>query len=94
MAKELYDKTGDKSLTGAFVFDFLGRTLIALSEAYEERFGKSNFVYAGGVMCNSIIKKMLSERFTAYFAEPRLSSDNAVGVAALALRAYKRENSL
>lgn len=94
MAKELYNKSGDKSLTAAFVFDFLGRTLISLSEGYEKEYGRSTFVYAGGVMSNSIIKKMLSERFSAYFAEPALSSDNAVGVAALSLRAYKKENNL
>ena len=94
MAAELYKETEDKSLTAAFVLDFIGRTLIRLSEAYEERFGVSEFIYAGGVMSNSIIKRMLAERFNAYFAEPRLSSDNAVGIAALALRAYKREDSL
>ena len=92
LAKALYDESGDKSLTAAFVFDYIGRALVALSEKYEEMFGQSSFVYAGGVMSNSIIKNMLSGRFRAYFAEPRLSSDNAVGVAALTLRAYKREN--
>ncbi len=94
LAKKLYDDTNDKLLTSAFVFDYLGRALIALSKAYEEQYGKTSFVYAGGVMSNSIIKRMLSEEFTAYFAEPVLSSDNAVGTAALALRAYKKENKV
>ena len=30
------------------------------------------------------------KRFAASFAEPELSSDNAVGIAALAARAYRR----
>ena len=48
-------------------------------------------VFAGGVMSNGIIKKMLAEGREAYFAEPAMSADNAVGIAALALRAYKSE---
>ena len=48
-------------------------------------------MFAGGVMCNSIIKKMLTEHFDAVFAEPALSADNAVGVGALALKKYRAE---
>jgi N6-L-threonylcarbamoyladenine synthase len=50
-------------------------------------------VCAGGVMCNSIIKNMLSSKYDVCFAEPAMSADNAVGIAALALRAYKTENN-
>ena len=42
-------------------------------------------------MCNGIIKKMLSEKYDVCFAEPSMSADNAVGIAALTLRAYKSE---
>ena len=35
---------------------------------------------------------MLKAKYKVSFAEPALSSDNAVGVAALALRTYKNEN--
>jgi N6-L-threonylcarbamoyladenine synthase len=91
MAKKMYDDTGDKGLVSRFVFDYIGRVLVSLSEAYEEQYGKSSFVYAGGVMSNSIIKNMLAERFSANFAEPRMSSDNAVGIAELTRRAYMKE---
>lgn len=91
LAKKLYDETEDKALTSAFVFDFITKAVIHMSEAYEERFGRSEFVYAGGVMSNSIIKKALSERFSAYFAEPSMSADNAVGIAALARKRYLSE---
>ena len=43
-------------------------------------------------MCNTIIKKYLKERFDASFAEPKMSADNAVGIAVLAARRYKSEN--
>ncbi len=91
MAVKLYSETKDSKLTAAFVLDYIERAIIAMSEAYEAEYGKASFVYAGGVMSNSIIKKSLSERFCAYFAEPSMSQDNAVGVAALTLGAYKAE---
>ena len=91
LAEKLYVKTGDKSLTSAFVFDYISRAIIYMSEEYEARFGRCEFVYAGGVMSNSIIKGALSERFTAHFAEPAMSADNAVGIARLALGRYHAE---
>ncbi len=94
MATALFESTADKELTAAFVFDYIGRALVMLAEAYEERYGKTGFVFAGGVMCNSIIKSMLSERFDSSFADPPMSADNAVGIAALALRRYNSEKKL
>ncbi len=88
MAVKLYDETLDKSLTAAFVFDYIASALMGVCRNYEENNGKCEFVFAGGVMSNSIIKKRVSESFNAVFAEPAMSSDNAVGIAALALKAY------
>lgn len=88
MAKKLYDETKDKARVGAFVFNYIGETLSALRGAYEERYGSSAFVFAGGVMSNSIIRKRLSSHARSYFAEPSLSTDNAVGIAILARDAY------
>ena len=91
MAIKLYKDTDNASLTAAFVFDYIGRAISAMLEAYSERYGDSKVVLAGGVMCNSIIKKMLSDNYDVCFADPAMSADNAVGIAALGLRAYKSE---
>lgn len=91
LAIKLFDESGNVSLTSAFVLDYIGRAILRLMEDYEQKYGKSRFLCAGGVMSNSIIKKMLSEKFEVYCAEPALSSDNAVGIAALTLREYKSE---
>jgi N6-L-threonylcarbamoyladenine synthase len=72
------------------VLDYVGKSLAALASAYEERFGETEFIFAGGVMSNSIIKGMLKKNFNASFAEPSLSSDNAVGIAALTVREYTK----
>lgn len=88
LAIKLYDETGDPSLTAAFVFDYLARSICSMIEAYRENYGEGKIVCAGGVMCNKIIKQILSEKYDVCFAEPALSADNAVGVAALTARAY------
>lgn len=94
IALKLYKDTEDKQLVADFVFEYLGDAIAELSEEYEFRFGKTHFVYAGGVMCNSIIKEKLKQRFECSFAEPAMSADNAVGIAYLALLANKKDRSI
>lgn len=93
LAQKLYDETKDKNLVSAFLLDCVGRSILSLAECYEAENPGVEFVFAGGVMSNSIIKEMLAQRFKskANFAIPELSSDNAVGVARLALGAYNTE---
>lgn len=83
MARKLYEDTSDVSLTAAFVFEYVGNAIVKMCENFTEIYGEMPFVFAGGVMCNSIIKDKLSKRFDARFAEPMMSADNAVGIAEL-----------
>ena len=62
--------------------------LEAMTRALLERYGDLPLVYAGGVMSCSLIKNELKAQFDCGFAEPKLSSDNAVGIAELARRKY------
>lgn len=91
MALKLYSDTGDVSLTAAFVFDHIGRSISAILDAYLEKYGNGKVVCAGGVMCNSIIKNMLARSYDVCFAEAAMSADNAVGIAALTVKAYNSE---
>ena len=92
LARKLYDETSDKGLTAAFVFDYLCAVLIDVCERYEQNNGKTVFLFGGGVSSNSIIRERISQKFDAVFADPTLSADNAVGIAALALRKHNLEN--
>lgn len=89
LASDLYCETNDASLVSAFVFEYIAKAIKCLADEYESVYGKSKFLFAGGVMCNSIIKSALSKSFDAYFAERDMSSDNAVGIASLALMKFK-----
>ncbi|MBQ8208800.1 MAG: peptidase M22 [Clostridia bacterium] len=93
-ARKLYSDTGNRELTSASVFDFMGRTLNRLTENLTEEYGDIPIVYAGGVMSNSIIKNMLSARKNTFFALPEFSSDNAAGTALLCRKKYLSENGV
>ncbi|MBO5305929.1 MAG: peptidase M22 [Clostridia bacterium] len=81
-------KAGEpKEKIAAFVLDFVGRTLVALTDSVCEKYPNIPIVYSGGVMSCSILGKMLAGEHR-YFAEPAFSSDNAAGIAALTRRAY------
>ena len=88
MAQKLYKDTGDVSATAAFVFEYLGNAIVKMCEGLVEKYGEMPFVFAGGVMCNSIIKSKLKEKFDSRFAEPMMSADNAVGIAELTRKSY------
>ncbi len=92
MANDMLKKGADRPLVSAFVLDYIGNAIVQMSEAYVDKYGDCKFVYAGGVMCNSLIKEKLSKRFNCAFALPSMSADNAVGIAYLALRSYIGKN--
>ena len=49
-----------------------------------EKYGDYPFLFAGGVMSNTLLKEKLTQRFHGFFSDPVYSSDNAVGIAWLA----------
>ena len=91
MAVKLYKETADAQLVASFTLDYIGNALIYLVKEYENRFGMTDFLFAGGVMANAIIKSKLRAVCNASFAEPALSSDNAVGIAVLGANKYNLE---
>ncbi|MBQ9783197.1 MAG: peptidase M22 [Clostridia bacterium] len=93
IALRLLKETDDKSAVAAFVFDFICRTLLAMGEQAEARYGAYPILFAGGVMSNHLMRQRLSERFDAAFAEPAFSADNAAGIALLCWRAAMGKES-
>ena len=85
---KIYEETGDKRETAAFLFDFIGRTLVAMRDSVIERYGDMPIIYAGGVMSNSLMRARLAKGCEAYFSEPQFSADNAAGIALLCRREF------
>ena len=94
LAKNLYEKTADKQMTAAFVFDFLCRTLCEMSEQILQKYGEMPILFAGGVMSNKIMREKLRARFDAYFSEPEFSADNAAGVARICWKKVKESGAI
>lgn len=95
LSEKAYAKSGDKGYVSAFVLEYVAKTLIKMTDAAIEKYGRKPLLYAGGVMSNSIIKERISKKYpSARFALPEFSSDNAAGVALLALDGYKREHGM
>ncbi len=88
IAARLYAEGSSPEEVAAFVFDFVRKTLVAMGEDMESRYGKTPVLFAGGVMSNRLMRDALSRRFEAYYAEPEFSADNAAGVALLCRDAY------
>ncbi len=94
IAEKLYEDTLDKNAVAHFVLRYLGRGIVEICQKFLEEYGDMPMLFAGGVMSNSIIKEMIDGAIKdSSFAEPSLSSDNAVGVAALGLLRYKNNTN-
>ena len=88
LALKLYAEAQDKAETAAFLLSHIGEGLSRVTRACMECYGDKRIVFAGGVMSNSILKERLGREFDAYFAAPRHSADNAVGIAVLTKRKF------
>lgn len=85
-ARELYERTGEKSAAAAFTLDYVAHTLDALTCELRRRYEDIPVIYAGGVMSCRRMRTLLGRRDNVYFSEPEFSADNAAGVALLAYR--------
>ena len=88
MASKLWQESGDASLVAAFTLQFIGDTLVAMTNELDTRIPSLPIVYAGGVMSNRYLQARLGERKDTYFAEPQFSADNAAGVALLCRKQF------
>ena len=67
-----------------FAMEFISAALCGMSKGIRKIYGDLPFVYAGGVMSDSIIRDALRLPGGCVFAQPEFSSDNAAGTAVLA----------
>lgn len=73
-----------------FCLQYIYSTILHMTLYALEKYGKLPIVFAGGVMSNKIIRKQLESEFSAYFAEPEYSCDNAAGTAVFAALKFQK----
>ncbi len=72
----------------SYIYSAIDDTVVEILNKY----GNLPIVFSGGVMSNLLIKDALTSKYSAFFAEPQYSSDNACGIAILSSICYKRNN--
>lgn len=82
-AKQLIEKGVPKEDVAFFTISYLCETIDRMTAELKREFGDIPFVFAGGVMSNSYIRRVITEKHGAFFASAELSSDNAVGTAVM-----------
>lgn len=91
-AQKLLETEKNPALTAAFVLNHLARVIVAMSNDFRKKHALP-LLYAGGVMSNAYIRAYIETNISdAHFAEPALSADNAVGIAALCREAYLKNH--
>lgn len=84
MAEKYFKEGKSPAYIARFAMEFIRAAISGMSERIREHYGKLPFVYAGGVMSDSIIRDALKAQHDCVFALPEFSSDNAAGTAVLA----------
>lgn len=71
-----------------FAIEFICQVIEKMTSGLKRDYGDIPFLYVGGVMSNSIIKKRISD-IGGIFCDSQFSSDNATGIAVSAAIKYK-----
>ncbi len=89
-AKQMLEKGESWEDISKFVLLSVSAALEQMTEKILNEYGNLPLVFAGGVMSNNLIRKNITSKFEAYFAQPEFSCDNAAGIA---IYAYLKDNS-
>lgn len=74
-----------------FVLRYISCTILAMLDAITEKYGDLPVVFSGGVSSNRLLRRVILNKYNAFFAEPAFSLDNAAGTA---IYAYLKSREL
>ncbi len=81
--KKMLEENEPKEKIARYCIEYICACLDEMAAALLKEYGNLPLVFSGGVMSNSIISKRLSKKYSAVFALPEFSCDNAAGIAVL-----------
>lgn len=82
----LIEKGIEKSEAAFCVMKCISQSVRTSVVAAKERFGAENVIMVGGVSSSKMLRNEFTDMPGVYFAEPELSTDNAVGVCEIGAR--------
>lgn len=82
--EDMFKKGEPPNKIARYTIEYIKYAVERMTLGAIEAYGELPIVYAGGVMSNIIIKDYIENRYDAYFAEPRYSTDNAAGASIIA----------
>lgn len=88
-ARNMIDNGEPAQDVAKFVLTYIAETVSSMLGGVVSKFGDLPVVFSGGVASNSLLRKIINERYNAYFAESEFSLDNAAGTA---IYAYLKDN--
>ncbi len=91
--KKLVENGEPPEGVAAFTLDTIARIVRLVTVEAQNRYPGLPILCSGGVASNSRLRYVLGEFCQAVFAEPKYSTDNAMGVAILAHRLMEREGN-
>ncbi len=90
--EKLIQEGREKEYIAKYCLEYIAQTMVKLCEKLETRHKDLPLLFSGGVASNKLLLKRIKVKFSAYFASPDFSCDNAAGVALLA--EYKFQNKI
>lgn len=81
--KGMLDNGKPKEEIAAYCLQSIISVLDAMAAVLSNQYSGLPLLFAGGVMSNSIIRDKLTQKYSAFFAAPEFSADNAAGIAIL-----------
>lgn len=88
-ARNMIDKGESAQDVAKFVLTYIAETVSSMLGGVVDKYGDLPVAFSGGVASNSLLRKIINERYNAYFAESEFSLDNAAGTA---IYAYLKDN--
>jgi len=83
--QKYFAKTGDKCATAAFALRSISNVVLKATKNALEQYPGLPVIFSGGVASNTMLRSIMKPVYPI-FAEPKYSTDNAMGIAVLTCR--------
>ena len=91
--QQMVQKGESPETVARFALETVARAVVKATRQALEQYPGLPVLCSGGVASNSLLRQVMERECGAIFAQPRFSTDNAMGTAILTWRALERERT-